>query len=516
MKDKSRLRRIYNISISLIIVFSFVFGFQSAGLIKLLQSHEKMPDWATRVVSGLAPELYATPRGFSERDLRVLYDVLGHISLHYLYQDEIDEDEIVHGAAAGAVASLGDRYSRFVPPPDQQVLTEEITGEYAGVGISIIDRPGALPPWPLECELDAGGDPEDPEFVRELRCTTVVQVFETGPAYDAGLQTDDVIVCVDGETLRGKNADEAVALIKGPPETTVMMMIWRPETQEELTFEVTRRVVQVPTVGETEMLDDGIGYIRLDTFNNLTPAEFGIAIAELLDDGMEGLILDLRNNTGGPVPAAVGVTDYFIPEGTMVYCQDNMGERIEFPERGEGDGGYALDLPLVVLTNGNTASASEIVAGGIRDTNAGLLVGETTFGKGLVQNVFTLVDGSGLVLTTGVYLTAGGHEISADGLEPDIVSDLDPDRLRELDPEIDSFLTRMEEINEEYSALRQRMWEYVRGHDFQRDTAVEVISRWITTGVMPSSEDFEFTKSVSKDPDVEGEVDEADSNLSNE
>jgi len=486
MKDEKRARRVFNITLVITLLLAFLFGFQSAGLIRMLSEQEKLPDWVGKIANSLSYDAHASAPEVTDRDLHTFYEVLAYISQTYLYRDDLDLQEVIHGASSGAVTALGDRYSRFVPPPDQQVLTEEIHGEYAGVGISIIDRPGVLPHFLLDCEAEAGIDPEDSIFLRENRGVVVVQVFANGPAADVGLEADDVIACVDGEPLRGGTANDAVAVIKGPEETNVTITVWRPALQEEFTFDVTRRLIEVPTVGVAEMLDDRIGYIRLDSFNNLSPRDVAISINNLMMEGMEGLIFDLRNNTGGPMEAAAQISDLFIPDGTMVYFEDSQGRRETFTSQ---DGGDAMDLPLIILTNGNTASASEIVAGAIRDTDTGLLVGETTFGKGVVQGVYTLSDGSGLVLTTGRYLTPDQHEITHDGIEPDILSDLDPDRLREIDPNIDEFLIRMDEINLEFAELREQMYIYLNEHDFQRDDAFDLMNEWLEEGTRPEELD---------------------------
>jgi carboxyl-terminal processing protease len=485
MQKETRVRRIFNFSVALALVLSFVLGFQTAGLANLLSQQDKLPTWLGRAVSNLTFDVQARYDGVSQKDLRVFYETLAFITQTYLHRDQIKVPNLVEGAASGAVQSLGDRYSRFVPPPDQKALAEEIEGEYAGIGVSIVDKPMVLPPIALECEIAAGGDKESPKYFQELRGVVVVNVFEVGPAFEAGLKADDVIVCVDGKPLRNKVGDDAVSLIKGKPDTIVKINVWRPSTQKEIAFDVTRRVVQVPTVGKKEMLKDNIGYIRLDTFNNLSSGDVQNAIADLLGQGMQGLIFDLRNNTGGPLEAAVGVADQFIPGGNLVYYQDSEGKTNEFPSQ---DDGASLKLPLVLLVNGNTASASEIVAGAVRDTNTGLLVGENTFGKGVVQNVYNLSDGSGLVLTTGRYLTPGKHEITQDGLTPDVMSDLNPERLRAADPNIGAFLDRIDAINKEYTDLREQMLKYLDAHDFQRDAAITVMEKWMTTGVMPKPE----------------------------
>ena len=482
MNDEKRSRRIFNFTLALTIVLAFVFGFQTSGLMRLLSRQERIPLWLSRAASGLSYDVHASPEGYSDSELGVLFEVLAHISSSYLYGEDVDTQDVIYGASEGAVSALGDRYSRFVPPPDQQVLTESIEGEYAGVGISIIDRPGVLPMMALGCEIEGGGDPENIHFISNTTGVTVVQVFEEGPAYEVGLEPDDVIVCVDGTLLRGATTEEAANNIKGPEGTIVQITIWRPGLQEELTFDVTRERVQVPTIGAAEMLNDTVGYIRLDSFNNFTPSDVSQKIYELFQDGMEGLIFDLRNNTGGPMTAAIQVSDLFISDGTLLYYENNEGERETFVS---DDGGARIDIPLIVLVNGTTASASEIVAGAVRDTHTGLIVGEDTFGKGVVQNVYVLHDGSGLILTTGRYLTPDGNAITQDGLEPDIRIELDPEALRAEDSQVDEFLNRLERLNDEYVELRQQMYDYLRDNDFQRDTALDLMSEWLETGMEP-------------------------------
>ena len=482
MANERKSRRIYHLSLVVTLVLAFLFGFQIHGVFRLLENQDRLPGWVSKASSVFSYGLQANPQGFTERDLGVLKEVLALISETYLHRDEINTEDVIHGAAMGAVASLGDRYSRFVPPPDQQVLTEEIEGAYAGVGISIIDRPGVLPQYATGCEIENGADEYDINFISDTRGVVVVQVFETGPAYEVGIQANDVVLCVDGTNLRGGTADDAVAVLKGPENTTVNVTLWRPSTQDTVTFDVTRKIVQVPTIGDTEMLTDEVGYIRLDSFNNLSPVDVRSAINELLLDGMKGLIFDLRNNTGGPMTAAQQIADIFISDGVMVYYEDTNGHIEAFPGN---DGGGALNMPLILLVNGNSASASEIVAGAIRDTHTGLLLGENTFGKGVVQNVYTLQDHSGLVLTTGRYLTPGQHEITTEGISPDIEFGLDPETLREQDPTIGDFMDRLEGVNEEYMQLREEMYTYLQNHDYQRNEALSVMNEWLDTGEAP-------------------------------
>jgi carboxyl-terminal processing protease len=291
---------------------------------------------------------------------------------------------------------------------------------------------------------------------------------------------------VDGTNLRGGTADDAVAVLKGPEDTPVTVTFWRPSIQDTVTFEITRKIVQVPTIGASEMLDDRIGYVRLDSFNNFTPVDVRTAVNDLLFKGMKGLIFDLRNNTGGPMTAAQQLSDLFISDGVLVYYEDTYGNLEPFSSE---DGGDALNIPLILLVNGNSASASEIVAGAVRDTHTGVLLGETTFGKGVVQNVYTLQDNSGLVLTTGRYLTPAQNEITEDGIQPDIEYKLDPESLRNLDPEIGDFLDRLDNLNNEYLLLREEMFTYLQDHDYQLNSAEAVMTEWLNTDADPTTWD---------------------------
>jgi len=484
MNKENRARWIFNLSLALVIALSFLFGFQTAGIVGFLSRQKKLPNWVEKAAAGLSYNAHASISSFADEDLAVFYEVLERISQTYLYRDDINSTNVIRGAAAGAVASLGDHYSRFTPPADQQVLTEEIEGEYAGIGVRILDQIGALPQYAFDCETATGIDPDDFNFLRETRGVIIFQVFENGPAFPVGMEDGDVIVCVDGETLRGGTSQDAADRIKGPEGTMVNVTVYRPSTGEELSFDIERQVVQVHTVSATEMLDDRIGYIKLDEFNQQSTADVARAVNDLLQQGMKGLIFDLRNNTGGVMSAAIQISDLFISDGVMVIYEDNNGQKYSYDSEDKGE---AVGIPLVLLVNGGSASSSEIVAGAIRDTHVGLLVGENTFGKGVVQNVYPLQDGSGLVLTTGRYLTPGGNAITQDGITPDVISDLDPERLRAEDAVIDEYLTRIDSLYTELLQIREEMIDYTREHDFQRDTAIEVVKEWLDTGTIPSN-----------------------------
>ncbi len=496
MNPDKRTRHIFNFSLALVIVLAFLFGFQSAGLLKLLADRKAVPAWVTDAANGLSYNLHASARGFTDSEMAVFHDVITMVSEEYLHKEDVTHEDILFGASSGAVNALGDPYSRFVQPPDQQVLTEEIEGEYAGIGVRIFDQTGVLPYYAMDCEISNGIDPEDASFLRETRGVIIVQVFETGPAFTAGLEANDVIICVEENNLRGGTSQDAANLIKGPVGTEIEISIWRPALQQELSMMVERQTVLVPTVGATEMLSDNIGYVRLDEFNNQSSREVTEAFNSLLMEGMEGLIFDLRNNTGGVMTAAVEISDLFIADGTLVIYEDNEGGRIVFTSQDHGD---AIGIPVIVLVNGSSASSSEIVAGAIKDSRTGILVGTNTFGKGVVQNVYPLRDGSGLVLTTGRYLTPGENEITREGIEPDILSDLDPERLRAIDPQVEVYLNRMDELVAEVVTLREQIYTYQQENDFQQAHAIELMDDWLETGLAPQSEETEEDPDGSED-----------------
>ena len=217
MHNEKRLRRIFNFSVALALILSFLLGFQVSGLTRVLADQNRLPKAIGKVISSLSFGVHAGPQGINPDDLKVFYQTLDYIDQTYLNRSTMNVQNLVEGAASGAVESLGDRYSRFVTPEAEKALSEQIEGQYAGVGVSIVDRPDVLPPMPLDCEIAAGGDKKDPKFFRELRGVVVVQAFENGPGYEAGLRSDDVLTCVDGKDLRGSVADDAVAVIKVRP-----------------------------------------------------------------------------------------------------------------------------------------------------------------------------------------------------------------------------------------------------------------------------------------------------------
>ena len=245
--------------------------------------------------------------------------------------------------------------------------------------------------------------------------TTVNKVYEGTPSESAGLIKDDVIVSVDGTEAASMELSELVKLIRGEKGTTVHLEIYRPSTEGNLSFDVERQDITLPSVSH-KMFEDGIGYVHIDSFETETAAQFEEAVKDLENQGMKALIIDVRYNPGGMVTAVVQILDDILPEGTVVYTEDKNGNRQDYTSSGD----TYLDYPLAVLINGESASASEILAGAVKDYQYGTLIGTTTFGKGIVQTIFPLEDGDAVKLTTAKYFTPNGNYIHGVGIGPDI------------------------------------------------------------------------------------------------
>ena len=311
------------------------------------------------------------------------------------YLDEIDAQQIEDTLYTGMVAGLDDPYSVYYTQEQLESMEEATSGEYSGIGATLSQ------------------DPDTKEI-------SVVSCFEGTPAEEAGLLPGDVITGWNGNPVSDMELSELVSKIKTDPDEHLTLSIER--DGEELKVELTRRAVEVPTV-EYEMLGDQIGYIRLLEFDEVTAQQFEEAMSDLESQGMEKLIIDVRNNPGGVLQTVCDMLDQFLPEGLIVYTEDKNGKRTEYTSDEE----HQFTKPLAVLVNGNSASASEIFAGAIQDYGIGTIVGTTTFGKGIVQKIFYLSDGTGLKLTMAKYYTPKGHDIHKKGIQPDVEVELDED-----------------------------------------------------------------------------------------
>lgn len=303
------------------------------------------------------------------------------------YVEDYDKELAEELMYTGLVAGVGDPYTYYLSADSLAEQVEKNSGHFVGIGV----------------EIYAGDD----------GYIVVSSVTPGGPAEAAGILAEDKITEVDGESITGKTAADVSALVKGEEGTDVTLTIFRESTGEVLEKTVTRQDIQVQTVS-WRMMDDNIGYISITNFRENTHSQFKEALDTLEAEGMEKLVLDLRNNTGGLVKSAHEIGEELLPEGIMVYTMDKEGNR----EDTLCDDVYN-DMPMVVLVNGNSASAAEILAGAIQDTGRGELIGTTTFGKGLVQRLFTLPDGSGLNVTIQKYYTPNGTSIHGVGITPD-------------------------------------------------------------------------------------------------
>ena len=303
------------------------------------------------------------------------------------------DTSLTAGAISGMLESLDDPYALYFDEQHYEFFNQQNSGAFYGIGITITNREDDL---------------------------VVVSVIEETPAERAGLLADDVIVTIDGETRPKWDADEAVSRIRGEEGTDVTLGIRRGEATDLIEFTITRAKIDLPNV-EVEMLEDGVGYIRLYSFNQLSTRDLAEAIEELTSQGAEGFILDLRDNPGGLLSASVEVSSLFVPDGVIVRVEDRNGTLEE--HRATGD--VVTDAPLVVLINGNSASASEIVGGALQDYGRAILVGEQSFGKGSVQTIEELSFGGAVKLTTAHYLTPKGQVIDKHGLTPDVKVEMD-------------------------------------------------------------------------------------------
>ena len=308
------------------------------------------------------------------------------------YVEDFDESLVEEMLYSGMAAGVGDRYTYYMPKENLGHYLENTNGNFDGVGIEV--------------------------FTTQEGEVTISRVMEGQPAEKAGMLEGDVIIGVDGEDMRGKMISDVAAKIRGKAGTEVTIEVLRKNTGETLEMTMERAVVVMESV-DSRMINDGIGYISLSGFKGNTPEQFRAALDTLQADGMKGLILDLRDNPGGVVKSVYQIGEELLPEGTMVYTLDKKENRNDL----KCDGEY-LDIPLVVLVNENSASASEILAGAVKDTGRGKLVGTQTFGKGLVQRLFTLPDGSGINVTIQKYYTPNGTSIHGVGVAPDEVVQL--------------------------------------------------------------------------------------------
>ncbi len=317
------------------------------------------------------------------------------------YKTDIDKTEEANGLYKGLLDSLDDPYSVYYTEEELTELMTDTAGIYYGIGAYVsLDTTTGYP--------------------------RVSGVIPGTPAEDAQLQVDDIIYEVDKESTQGLELEEVVSMIKGEKDSTVHLTLLRGTEAEEVEVDVMRAEIEVPTVN-TKVLEDNIGYLQITEFDEVTPDQFTEGMAELRENNIEKLIIDLRSNPGGSLAAVCDIARQLLPQGTIVYTMDRDGNREDYT----CDGTHEIDIPVVILVNKYSASASEILAGAMKDYGKATLVGTTTYGKGIVQRIFDLKDGTAIKLTVSNYYTPNGNDIHGVGIDPDVEIEYDADAYAE-------------------------------------------------------------------------------------
>lgn len=329
--------------------------------------------------------------------------------LESFYFGDVDDETAKDNIYKAYLSSYGDKYTMYYTADEYKALKESTNGKFYGIG--------------SVCQLSGEGG------------VLLVDVYDNGAGYQAGLRSGDRVVNVDGRDITGMELSSAVALIKGDKGTSVTLEVIR--GTERLTFSAVRDAVEAKTVSYT-LLDNNIGYLSISQFEEVTTKQFKAAVEDLQSQGMKGLVIDIRNNPGGLLDTVVGMLKYMLPDGLIVYTEDKQGNRKEY----KGQDNDEFNLPLAVIVNGNSASASEIFAGAIQDYGKGTIIGTQTYGKGIVQTVKPLTDGSAIKFTIAKYFTPKGQDIHGKGVTPDMVVEYDTDA--DVDTQLDAAIKNVE------------------------------------------------------------------------
>lgn len=329
--------------------------------------------------------------------------------LESFYFGDVDDETAKDNIYKAYLSSYGDKYTMYYTADEYKALKESTNGKFYGIG--------------AVCQLSGEGG------------VLLVDVYDNGAGYQAGLRSGDRVVNVDGRDITDMELSSAVALIKGDKGTSVTLEVIR--GTERLTFSAVRDAVEAKTVSYT-LLDNNIGYLSISQFEEVTTKQFKAAVEDLQSQGMKGLVIDIRNNPGGLLDTVVGMLKYMLPDGLIVYTEDKQGNRKEY----KGQDNDEFNLPLAVIVNGYSASASEIFAGAIQDYGKGTIIGTQTYGKGIVQTVKPLTDGSAIKFTIAKYFTPKGQDIHGKGVTPDMVVEYDTDA--DVDTQLDAAIKNVE------------------------------------------------------------------------
>ena len=377
MEEENKSKRIYK-NIMLVIITAFI----------------------TFIITSLSLYTYFSNNGtslFSSEQISNLETSLNKIQSliddYYLWSDEIDEDALIESAIEGYVEGLGDVYTEYIPEEDMEEFTEDITGSFVGIGIYMI------------------GDEETDSIV-------VYYPIPDSPAEQAGVQAGDIIKSVDGVEYTYEDIDTIADNIKGEEGTTVTLVVER--DGEELKFEIERATINTNPI-TIEVLEDNIGYLKLPSFDTDTAEDFKEKVEELQKQGCTSLIIDLRNNGGGILDETTDIADLLLEKGrTIITTKDKYENEEVIISEDEA----TFEMPVVILANENSASASEVLIGALKDNDRATIIGTTTYGKGVIQTVISLSNGGSLKLTTAEYYTPNGTAINGVGIDPDIEIEL--------------------------------------------------------------------------------------------
>lgn len=346
------------------------------------------------------------------RKLQVLESTIDQ----YFYLEGLTDEKLQDGLYKGLLEALEDPYSEYYTAAELEDLMSQMSGIYYGIGAYVsMDKKSSLP--------------------------KISGVIAGTPAEAAGLRANDLLYKIGDISTYGMSLTEAVSYIRGEEGTEVTMTIIREGVTDYLEVTATRQKVISPTV-KYQMLDDEMGYIQIVEFDDITADQFADALATLRGSQMKGLILDLRANPGGGLTSVVDISEMLLPDGLVVYTEDKDGNRVEY----KSDGKREIDIPMVVLVDMNSASAAEILAGAIQDYGKGTLIGTTTFGKGIVQQIIPFRDGSAVKVTVSSYFTPKGRNIHGIGIEPDIVCEFEGETYYNTDGEYDNQLEKAKEV----------------------------------------------------------------------